>query len=198
MLTIVGGNDLKFASRVLFEEPYLLAAPKDHRFGDLDGEPFIVRTRCDFYQDVANVFVARGIKMRVVYQTDHDDKALALVAAGMYRFGTWFPPISRYRRSSRSRCWTWAYRERSGSSGRASAKYRPQGIHRIRREALLGAIAAARDIPAPTERRRAGQPNSMPVLLTLALTGRRGCRPHRRARRRLRDRDRPWSPPRRH
>jgi DNA-binding transcriptional LysR family regulator len=91
VLTIVGGNDLKFASRVLFEEPYLLAVPKDHRFAqrrsvklaDLHGEPFIVRTRCDFYQDVTNVLVARGVKMRVVYQTDQDDRALALVAAGI-------------------------------------------------------------------------------------------------------------------
>jgi DNA-binding transcriptional LysR family regulator len=91
VLTIVGGNDLKFASRVLFEEPYLLAVPKDHRFAqrqsvklaDLDGEPVIVRTRCDFYQDVTNVLVARGIKIRVVYQTDQDDRALALVAAGI-------------------------------------------------------------------------------------------------------------------
>ena len=91
VLTIVGGNDLKFASRVLFEEPYLLAVPKDHRFAqrqsvklaDLDGEPFIVRTRCDFYQDVTSVLVAHGIKTRVVYQTDQDDRALALVAAGI-------------------------------------------------------------------------------------------------------------------
>jgi DNA-binding transcriptional LysR family regulator len=91
VLTIVGGNDLKFASRVLFEEPYLLAVPKDHRYArrqsvtlaDLDGEPFIVRTRCDFYQDVTDLLVARGIKTRVVYHTDQDDRALALVAAGI-------------------------------------------------------------------------------------------------------------------
>jgi DNA-binding transcriptional LysR family regulator len=91
VLTIVVGNDLNFARRVLFEEPYLLAVPKDHRFAqrqsvklaDLDGEPVIVRTRCDFYQDVTNVLVARGIKIRVVYQTDQDDRALALVAAGI-------------------------------------------------------------------------------------------------------------------
>src|SRR5580704_7281092 len=49
------------------------------KLADLDGESFIVRTRCDFYQDVTNVLVARGIRMRVVYQTDHDDRALALV-----------------------------------------------------------------------------------------------------------------------
>ncbi len=42
-----------------------------------------MRTRCDFYQDVPNVLVARGIKLRVVYQTDQDDRALALVAAGI-------------------------------------------------------------------------------------------------------------------
>jgi len=78
-------------SAAVFEEPYLLAVPKDHRFAqrqsvklaDLDGEPFIVRTRCDFYQDVTSVLVAHGIKTRVVYQTDQDDRALALVAAGI-------------------------------------------------------------------------------------------------------------------
>jgi DNA-binding transcriptional LysR family regulator len=91
VLTIVDGNDLRFASWALFEEPYLLAVPKDHRFAqrqsvklaDLDGESFIVGTSCDFYQDVTNALVARGIRMRVVYQTDQDDRALALVAAGI-------------------------------------------------------------------------------------------------------------------
>lgn len=54
------------------------------KLADLDGEPVIVRTRCDFYQDVTNVLVARGIKIRVVYQTGQDDMAaLALVAAGI-------------------------------------------------------------------------------------------------------------------
>ena len=53
------------------------------KLADLDGESFIVRTRCDFYQDVTNVLVARGIKIRVVYQTDQDDRALSLIAAGI-------------------------------------------------------------------------------------------------------------------
>jgi DNA-binding transcriptional LysR family regulator len=69
----------------------MLAVPKDHRFArrqsvqlaDLEGEPLIVRTRCDFYQDVTELLIARRIKMRVVYQTDQDDRALALVAAGI-------------------------------------------------------------------------------------------------------------------
>jgi DNA-binding transcriptional LysR family regulator len=91
VLTIFEGKDLNFASRVLFKEPYMLAVPKDHRFAqresvqlaDLEGEPLIVRTRCDFYQDVTDLLAIRRIKTRIVYQTDQDDRALALVAAGI-------------------------------------------------------------------------------------------------------------------
>ncbi|SRR5579875_17026 len=91
VLTIFDGKNSKFASRVLFEEPYLLAVPNDHPFAqrksvqltDFEGESFIVRTRCDLYEEVANLLAMRGIKIRVVYQTDQDDRALALVAAGI-------------------------------------------------------------------------------------------------------------------
>ena len=157
VLTIVGGNDLKFASRALFEEPYLLAVPKDHRFArrqsvklaDLDGEPFIVRTRCDFYQDVTNVLVARGIKVRVVYQTDHDDRALALVAAGI---GLSLVPahfeISAVKQVpvldlgiSRAIGLLWS-REREHADLREFIEFA--------RGALLGTITAAGDILAPT------------------------------------------------
>jgi len=91
ILTIFDEYASKFPSRVLFEEPYALAVPEDHRFAqrqsvklaDLDDEPLIVRTRCDRYQEVTNLLVSRGVKLRVVYQTDQDDRALALVAAGV-------------------------------------------------------------------------------------------------------------------
>lgn len=91
ILTILDREASKFASKVLFKEPYVLAVPEDHRFAhrqsvtlaDIHDERFILRTRCDFYQDAANVLASRGIKVRVVYQTDHDDRALALVAAGI-------------------------------------------------------------------------------------------------------------------
>lgn len=91
ILTILDGDVSKFAAKVLFKEPYVLAVPEDHRFArrqsvtlaDIHDEPFILRTRCDFYQDAANVLASRGIKVRVVYQTDQDDRALALVAAGI-------------------------------------------------------------------------------------------------------------------
>jgi DNA-binding transcriptional LysR family regulator len=91
VLTIVDDIPAKFASRVLFEEPYFLAVPEDHRLAqlpavdiaDLHNEGFIVRTGADKFSDGANELVSRGIKIRVVYQTDQFDRALALVAAGV-------------------------------------------------------------------------------------------------------------------
>jgi DNA-binding transcriptional LysR family regulator len=81
----------KFPSRVLFEEPYVLAVPEAHRFAkrksvtlsDLRDEPFIVRARCDRYRDVNDTLDSRGITLNVMYKTDQDDRALALVAAGV-------------------------------------------------------------------------------------------------------------------
>ncbi|WP_026607512.1 LysR family transcriptional regulator [Methylocapsa acidiphila] len=91
ILTILNGAPSTFASLVLFKEPYVLAVPEEHKLAhrksvslaDLHDEPFILRTRCDFYHDSTKALAARGIKVRVIYQTDQDDRALALVAAGL-------------------------------------------------------------------------------------------------------------------
>ena len=91
VLTILDDSASKFASRVLFKEPYVLAVPKDHRFAqqesvtlaELHDEPFIVRTGRDRFQDASNALVSRGIKIRVVYKTAQIDRTLALVAAGV-------------------------------------------------------------------------------------------------------------------
>ncbi|HEX3494209.1 MAG TPA: LysR family transcriptional regulator [Methylocella sp.] len=91
VLTILDDRAAKFASRVLFKEPYVLAVPEDHRFAqqesvtlaDLHDEPFIVRTGRDRFQDASNALVSRGFKIRVVYKTAQIDRTLALVAAGM-------------------------------------------------------------------------------------------------------------------
>ena len=82
---------VKFASQVLFEVPYMLAVPADHRFaqqqavnvGELANEPLILPEYCGFLQDVTNALAPLGESMRIVYRTDHDDRALALVAAGL-------------------------------------------------------------------------------------------------------------------
>jgi DNA-binding transcriptional LysR family regulator len=91
VLTILDDGTAKFASRVLFKEPYVLAVSEDHRFAqresvtlaDLHDEPFIVRTGRDRFQDASNALVSRGIKIRVVYKIAQIDRTLALVAAGI-------------------------------------------------------------------------------------------------------------------
>jgi DNA-binding transcriptional LysR family regulator len=69
----------------------VLAVSQNHRFAklrsvtldDLQGEPFILRTSCETFQDTTSLLVARGIRTRLVYRTDQDDRALGLVAAGI-------------------------------------------------------------------------------------------------------------------
>jgi DNA-binding transcriptional LysR family regulator len=78
-------------SVALFTEPYVLAVNQNHRFAklrsitldDLQGEPFILRTSCETFQDTTTLLIARGIRTRLVYRTDQDDRALGLVAAGV-------------------------------------------------------------------------------------------------------------------
>jgi DNA-binding transcriptional LysR family regulator len=91
VLTILDDRASKFASRVLFKEPYVLAVPNTHRFArrksvtlaDLHDEPFVVRPDHDKFQDASNALVSRGIKIRVVYKTAQIDRTLSLIAAGV-------------------------------------------------------------------------------------------------------------------
>jgi DNA-binding transcriptional LysR family regulator len=91
VLTIFNGKEPKGTSRVLFTMPYMLAVREDHHLAqrqaaslsDLANEPFIFPEGCPGLQDPANVFASRGIAIRVVFKTDRDDMALALVAAGI-------------------------------------------------------------------------------------------------------------------
>jgi DNA-binding transcriptional LysR family regulator len=75
----------------LLREKYGLVVSLQHRFAscrnielsDLNGERFIVRTHCETFRDTTKLLAARGIRSRVVYKTDQDDRALALIGAGL-------------------------------------------------------------------------------------------------------------------
>ncbi|HET6377052.1 MAG TPA: LysR family transcriptional regulator [Methylocella sp.] len=90
-LTILNGKESKFASRVLWTAPYVLAAPENHRFAardmvalpDLSGEPFILPKHCPCLKELRDALASSGVKVRLVYETDRDDRALSLVAAGI-------------------------------------------------------------------------------------------------------------------
>jgi DNA-binding transcriptional LysR family regulator len=78
-------------SLALFSEPYVLVVGQKHRFADLpsvsladlDSEPLISRTHCETYRQTTELMLSRGIKTRVAYRTDQDDRVLGLVAAGL-------------------------------------------------------------------------------------------------------------------
>jgi DNA-binding transcriptional LysR family regulator len=63
----------------------------NHRFAfyesvqlsDLNGERFIVRTRCEAFDSTRKLLAERRIRSQVVYRTDQGDRALALVGAGL-------------------------------------------------------------------------------------------------------------------
>jgi DNA-binding transcriptional LysR family regulator len=75
----------------LLREDYGLVVGLNHRFAsyesiqlsDLNGEHFIVRTHCETFDSTTKLLAERGIRCQVVYRTDQDDRALALVGAGM-------------------------------------------------------------------------------------------------------------------
>jgi DNA-binding transcriptional LysR family regulator len=75
----------------LLTEDYGLVVSLNHRFAfyesiqlsDLNGEHFIVRTHCETFDSTTKLLTERGIRSEVVYRTDQDDRALALVGAGL-------------------------------------------------------------------------------------------------------------------
>jgi DNA-binding transcriptional LysR family regulator len=78
-------------SAVLAREGYGLMVGLQHRFAtadsisldELQGEKFIVRTHCETFAATTQLLFDRGIRTHVVYKTDQDDRALALIAAGL-------------------------------------------------------------------------------------------------------------------
>jgi DNA-binding transcriptional LysR family regulator len=90
-LSVLKTNDRKYASRQLFEESYVLIVGNEHRFAqretvsisELNDEPYILRTCCDQHYEAEKEFARRDIRPRIIYRTDHDDRAVALAASGL-------------------------------------------------------------------------------------------------------------------
>lgn len=83
--------DHPLSSSILFRERFILAVATNHRFArenavrlaDIDGEPYVVRTDCEIYQQTTKLLADREIKLRFAYKTDQDYRALSLVSAGI-------------------------------------------------------------------------------------------------------------------
>lgn len=77
--------------RALFDEGYSLAIPADHRLAgrarieisEIADEPVIIRTRCEILSETSRFFTDHNLRPPISYRTDQDERALAMVAAGL-------------------------------------------------------------------------------------------------------------------
>ncbi len=81
----------------LYREPYLIAVSRRHalarkptlRIAELHEAPFVLRTHCEAMFNAYRAFHSHGVQPKVILRTDNDERALALVGAGM---GATFAP----------------------------------------------------------------------------------------------------------
>lgn len=75
----------------LYHEAYSLAIASHHPLAgaatidptDLANEPTIVRSRCEVLSETSRFFTSHNVRPRLVYRTAQDERALAMVAAGV-------------------------------------------------------------------------------------------------------------------
>ncbi|WP_296679375.1 LysR family transcriptional regulator [Novosphingobium sp.] len=77
--------------KVLLDEDYCLALPASHRLADaavinaadVAGETMIARRSCEALAETSRFFTERGVRPRFAFRSAHDDRAMAMVRAGL-------------------------------------------------------------------------------------------------------------------
>ena len=90
-VTLLRGNELRFASEPLFQEGYSLVASRDHPLtvgATAPGERFsketmIVRRNCEVLSQTSRYFTERGVRPRFSLRSTNDERVLAFVKAGL-------------------------------------------------------------------------------------------------------------------
>lgn len=86
-LTLLGPG----AGEILLEEDYCLALPANHPLADAEqadaaavaGETMIARRSCEVLSETSRFFTERGVRPRFALRTANDERALAMVRAGL-------------------------------------------------------------------------------------------------------------------
>jgi DNA-binding transcriptional LysR family regulator len=89
--TLIRPGHHRFETEHLIEEGYALALPTTHRLAaresieaeELAGETMIVRRQCEVLADTSRHFTARGVRPFFAARTTDDERALAMVRAGL-------------------------------------------------------------------------------------------------------------------
>lgn len=83
------GDD--FHAMGLFDENFVLAVSKSHRLAnadvirckELDGEKYINRANCEFYDLVHETFLRSGVRTRRVFSSECDEWVIGMIKAGL-------------------------------------------------------------------------------------------------------------------
>ena len=101
-LTILPGGKTPEHAFELYSEPYLIALPEGHRLADretvsateLAGETMIARRSCELLNLTSQFFTERGVRPPFSLRTANDERAMAMVRAGI---GLTLAPLSLER-----------------------------------------------------------------------------------------------------
>ena len=83
--------DERFHARKLYEERFVIGVQPGHpferqnavRMAELDKEPYVGRTQCEFNDYIGGLFRARGVKVTTVFRSDRDDWVQSMALAGL-------------------------------------------------------------------------------------------------------------------
>lgn len=81
----------EFHAMPLFHENFVLALPMTHRLAnadcvpcrELDGERYINRANCEYYDLVHETFVTNGVRTRKVFSSECDEWVIGMIKAGL-------------------------------------------------------------------------------------------------------------------
>ena len=90
-LTILHADEDRFAAESLYVEPYRLALPASHPLAgretvaaeEIAGETMIARRACEMLGETSRHFTERGVRPPFSFRSANDDRALAMVRAGL-------------------------------------------------------------------------------------------------------------------
>jgi DNA-binding transcriptional LysR family regulator len=90
-VTALSADRASGPSHSLYREDFVVAAPAGHplarrsrtAIADLQGAPFVFRPYCERQLEAERVFDTHGIRPRIAYRAADDERALAMVAAGL-------------------------------------------------------------------------------------------------------------------
>jgi DNA-binding transcriptional LysR family regulator len=96
--------DVRFHSLPLFTERFVVCLPKGHRLEsqnvvrvrDLNGEPYVGRAECEYYDYATEEFARLGVKSKKVFSSPRDDWVQSMIKSGL-GFG-FFPEFTAFER----------------------------------------------------------------------------------------------------